>query len=273
MLNVNSLAKIAILVFLSLSLQAQEFRVQLAAYVEKVPFTRFAFSGINNVYMNQDQNGIHRYYIRTSFRNAESAEAARKELVKRGFPHAQIIDIERERTLCGVNCADLNQGSIYTNISTENLYFRSVFFGFNKSSLTYQERKKLDELYEILKNNRSLKAKIYGHADAKGSPEYNIKISKRRARIARHYLVSKGIHCNRLKVEVFGESTPVAINRDIAGNDSPEGRKYNRRVVIAVVDKNNEVISDLVRDSEVPGYLKVNKQILRQQLNYAQIRK
>ena len=114
MLNVNSLAKISILVFLSISLQAQEYRVQLAAYVEKVPFTRFAFSGVNNIYMNQDQNGIHRYYIRTSFRNAESAELARKELVNRGFPHAQIIDIERERSLCGKGCSNLNQGSIYT---------------------------------------------------------------------------------------------------------------------------------------------------------------
>ena len=222
--------------------------------------------------MNQDQNGIHRYYIRTSFRNAESAELARKELVNRGFPHAQIIDIERERSLCGKGCSNLNQGSIYTNISTENLYFRSVFFGFNKSSLAYQEREKLDELYLLLKNNPALKARIYGHADAKGSPRYNIKISTRRARMARHYLVAKGIHCNRLKVEGFGESTPVAINRDSAGNASPEGRKYNRRVVIAIVDNNNEVISDLLRDSDVPGYLKVNKQILRQQLNYARIK-
>jgi len=38
---------------------AQEFRVQLAAYTQNVPFTTFAFSGINNVYKNLDQNGIH----------------------------------------------------------------------------------------------------------------------------------------------------------------------------------------------------------------------
>jgi len=199
------------------------------------------------------------------------AEKTRKELVKRGFTNAQIIDIEREKSLSKAQFAT-NQGTIYTNAATEHLYFRSVFFKFNRSSLTLEAQEKLDDIFSVLVNNPSLKLQIWGHTDAMGSADYNIALSKRRARMARNYLISKGIHAKRLSAMVYGESTPIAINNHMDGSDSPEGRRYNRRVVIAVVNQKGEVINDLERMVEVPPHLRVNKQILRQQLMYARLR-
>ncbi len=46
------------ILLLSLNTSAKEFKVQLAAFVEKAPFTHFVFAGINDVYMNIDQNNI-----------------------------------------------------------------------------------------------------------------------------------------------------------------------------------------------------------------------
>ncbi len=208
--------------------------------------------------------------MRDCYPTIGQAEQARRELIRRGFPNAQIIDIERERNLSGSSSPFHNMGHIYSNISTESLYFRNLFFGFNQSSLNLPTQRELDGLYEILVHNPSLRAFIVGHTDAKGSASYNIKLSKRRARMVRNYLVAKGIHAKRLNATVYGEATPLAINRDLTGKDSPEGRKYNRRVLIAVISQKGEVINDLVRTADVPGHLQVNKQILRQQLMYAQ---
>lgn len=270
MRHFNTMIGIAFLCLCGTQLQAQEYRVQLAAFVDNVPFTHFAFSGINDIYCHIDQNSIHRYYLRDGYYSIEQAEKARKELVRRGFPNAQIIDVVRERNLSGKASPFHNNGRIYSNISTENLYFRNLFFGFNKSSLSLVTQKELDELYEILLHNPSLKAIVVGHTDAKGSAIYNIKLSKRRARMVRNYLVAKGVHANRLQATVYGEATPLAINRDWNGKDSPEGRKFNRRVLVAVINPKGEVINDLVRTSDVPGHLQVNKQILHQQLMHAQ---
>jgi len=260
-------------VFTISSLNAQEYRVQLAAYANEAPFTQFAFAGITDVYKNVDQNTFHRYYLGKSFKTVGQAEMIRKEIVKRGFPNAQIVDMVREKTLCGTSSPFSSMGTIYSNMSTENLYLRTIFFGFDKSSLSVEAMKKLNELSLILENNEYLKAFIIGHTDGKGNPEYNAILSKHRARQAKNYLVSKGISAKRIQAKACGESRPVAINRAIDGEDSPEGRHFNRRVTIAVVNQKGEVINDLVRKSDVPGHLQVNKQILHQQLMHAQAEK
>ena len=90
--------------------------------------------------------------------------------------------------------------------------------------------------------NPDLKVKISGHTDSKGKAEYNIALSKRRARAARNYLISKGIPAYRINAIVFGESTPVKSNINQDGKDSPLGRKYNRRVVVALYDTKGEIV-------------------------------
>ena len=103
----------------------------------------------------------------------------------------------------------------------------------NKSTLTKSAQAELDEVARILKENRRLKILVSGHTDSKGSAEYNIALSKRRARNSRNHLVNKGIKSNRIVAEVFGESFPEKDNLD------EQGRKFNRRVVLAIFDPDN----------------------------------
>jgi len=275
MLNFNDKVVILLCLLLSLnvSLFAQNYRVQIAAFPEQVPFTHFLFSGINDIYANVDQNEINRYYLSENFHSSQDAEEARKILVQRGFNNAQIIDIVKEKSLCEANDPAANQGVIYTNINTEHLYIRHFYFGFGKSSLSLEAQESLDKIFLKLRRNPSLLATIQGHTDATGSPEFNLALSIRRARAARHYLVSKGIHSKKIKVKVFGESTPVAINLSVDGKDEPDGRKYNRRVVVVLTDQHGEVVNDIERMRDVPGHLRINKQTLRQQLIYAELRR
>jgi len=255
------------------SLPAQEFRVQVAAFIKQKPFTYFVYSGVNDVYANMDQNEIHRYYLSEPYSSAEAAEQARRVLVRRGFPNAQIIDMEKEKSLCQPNDPAARQGAIYTNINTEHLYIRNIYFGFDQSNLTLEAKQKLDEVYLKMKRNPLLMAYVQGHTDASGSAASNVKVSKRRAKKVCSYLISKGIHASRLSAKLFGESTPIAINLDSSGGAVPNGQKYNRRAVITLVDQTGEVVNDIERMRDVPGHLRINEQTLRQQIIYADLKK
>lgn len=271
--NTKVLVTLFLFLFLNSSIFAQEYRVQIAAFPEQVPFTHFLFSGINDVYANVDQNEINRYYLSENFYSSQDAAEARKILVQRGFYNAQIIDLVKEKSLCTANDPAAEQGAIYTNINTEHLFIRHFYFGFSESKLSAESKKELNKIYLKLKRNPKLRVFVQGHTDASGSPEFNLALSIRRARAARNYLVGKGIHSGRIDVKVFGESTPVAINISVDGTDEPDGRKYNRRVVIVLTDQHGEVVNDVERMRDVPGHLRINKQTLRQQLIYADLKR
>lgn len=226
----------------SLCLFAQPYRVQLAAYVEKVPFSYFSEAHIFGVYMLTDQNNIYRYYI-GEFRERTEADLLVKEAIKKGFTNAYVIDIEEQRKLCGKPCPYISPSSTYSDESTEVLNLQNVFFGFDQSSLNAESKRRLNKVAAILKANKHLKILISGHTDSRGSARYNIALSKRRARISKSYLINKGIKASRIKAQVFGESVPEKENLDSRGKDDPQGRKFNRRVVLAIYDPSSGQIS------------------------------
>lgn len=228
------------------NLQAKEYKIQLAAFVEKAPFTHFVFAGINDVYMNVDQNNIYRYYLRRIYDDRQQAEQVKAVLISRGFPNAQVVDVEEQMILCGKPCPYTTSTTTFASNETEILQMKAIFFGFDKSVLDLDSQKKLDELYEALIENPDLRVKILGHADSKGNAEYNIALSKRRARATRSYLIANGIPAYRINAIVFGESAPLKSNVTEDGEDSPQGRQYNRRVVVALYDAKGEIVgSDL----------------------------
>jgi len=229
---------------MSFSSIAQQFRVQIAAYVEKVPFSYFSEAEIFGVFMLTDQNNIYRYYI-GEFNDKEEAQRAMAEAIKKGFKHASIIDIEEQKNLCGIPCPYISESSTYSDESTEPLSLTNIFFGFDQATLTAEAKRELDQVAKILKSNTKLKIQVSGHTDSKGSAEYNILLSKRRARNARSYLINKGIKSKRIIAQVFGESNPTEDNLTAKGDDSPRGRKFNRRVVLAIYDpRSNQIILD-----------------------------
>jgi outer membrane protein OmpA-like peptidoglycan-associated protein len=92
---------------------------------------------------------------------------------------------------------------------TPGSFDRTVNFAFNSAELTPEARKELDAVAETL--NRSNVAKldivISGHTDAVGTPEYNQKLSERRAEAARQYLITQhGIEGSRLIAKGYGKS-------------------------------------------------------------------
>jgi len=248
---------LVIIILISLQAKAQDFKVQLAAFIEEVPLTYFSESGIRGTYMLTDQNNIYRYYI-GNYQTREEAEVVHEEMVSKGLEYAQIIDMEEQRALCGTPCPYITSSTTYSGDEAEQLFLRTVYFDFDKAILNEAARQELQILSHILKRNDNYTVHIFGHSDSKGNCKYNLELSLRRARSAKSYLINEGIHHERLETEVFGEGAPVAINHD-NGDDSPDGRKFNRRVVLVIKDEKGEIVNNITDELEVPEHLLVRE--------------
>lgn len=116
------------------------------------------------------------------------------------------------------------------------IVLEGVNFDYDKASLRSDAVPVLNKDAKDLNSTRTVKVKIVGHADAKGTSEYNKELSEQRAESVRNYLVSQGVDSNRLSSEGRGESDPIAPNTTPNGKDNPAGRAQNRRVELHVWD-------------------------------------
>lgn len=137
----------------------------------------------------------------------------------------------------------------------EMLIIRNVFFDFDKYYLKESDKYELDKLIKILKTHDNLMVTLIGHTDSKGSLEYNIALSRNRVIAVKQYLTNNGISQYRIEIEYKGETNPVAINKDDKGKDSPEGRKYNRRVEIDLLNTSSYNIK-VKKEFEIPSNLR-----------------
>jgi outer membrane protein OmpA-like peptidoglycan-associated protein/tetratricopeptide (TPR) repeat protein len=111
------------------------------------------------------------------------------------------------------------------------LVLRNLFFDFNKADLKNESKTELNRAIEILNSYTNVKIQIEGHTDNKGTDEYNLTLSEKRAKAVKEYLILKGFDPNRIvKVIGYGESKPSDTN------DTQEGRDRNRRVEFRLVE-------------------------------------
>ncbi|MBC7381872.1 MAG: OmpA family protein [Bacteroidia bacterium] len=111
-----------------------------------------------------------------------------------------------------------------------------ILFGFNRSDLESAAKQNLDKVISVMQNYPETNIEIQGHTDNKGSDEYNMELSKKRANSVYNYFSQKGISSSRLTVLGYGESLPKY------SNDSKSGQAQNRRVefLIAANEKMKE---------------------------------
>lgn len=100
-----------------------------------------------------------------------------------------------------------------------------VFFATNKSVLTTASRDTLRKQAAWLRENKDINVTVEGHADERGTREYNLALGERRANAAKDYLMTYGISGNRVSVISYGKERPVN-----AGS-SPLAWSQNRRSV------------------------------------------
>ncbi|MDP9206208.1 MAG: OmpA family protein [Gemmatimonadota bacterium] len=98
-----------------------------------------------------------------------------------------------------------------------------VMFQFDRSEISEEGIRLLDQKVEALQKNPSIRVRIEGNADDYGSDEYNMVLSQRRAAVVNRYFTERGIDASRIQIVSYGEEKPVCTDRD-------EGcRSRNRR--------------------------------------------
>lgn len=103
-----------------------------------------------------------------------------------------------------------------------------ILFDVNKAALMDESKTNLTKLAGILNKYKDTEILIEGHTDSDGSNEYNMDLSLRRANSVGAYLTNQKVIATRLHMMGYGEDQPVA------SNDTPAGKKLNRRVEIAI---------------------------------------
>lgn len=98
-----------------------------------------------------------------------------------------------------------------------------INFDTSKSTIKSSSRPYLDEVADILIMT-GMCVEIKGHTDSTGSDEFNMQLSKQRALAVVKYLADRGVKWEKMSYSYYGESEPLVTN------DTPEGRKVNRRV-------------------------------------------
>lgn len=235
------------MLLITTNLNAQNYRVQVATYDTGVPSNYFSAAGLDNVIQEIDVNGFYRYYKKKNYATQNEAIKAQEEAISKGFENASVIDLEKLREECSSPC-----GSGYYS----GLVVGMIFFDFDKDFLRGKSKDELDVLHQILTDNPAFNVVIDAHTDSKGTDEYNINLSQRRANSAKKYLIARGITSSRITTSINGEKAPIAKNATTDGKDLPEGRQYNRRVEFVLKDADNSVRSDMVEEVPIPDYLK-----------------
>ncbi len=105
-----------------------------------------------------------------------------------------------------------------------------VYYDLDKSNIRADQRPQLEKQATWLKKFPATRVSIEGHADERGTREYNLALGERRANAARDFLVALGVNPGRIKSVSYGKERPVAL-----GHEESSWRQ-NRRAVSVVVD-------------------------------------
>ncbi|GAA4067802.1 OmpA family protein [Flavobacterium cheonanense] len=116
-------------------------------------------------------------------------------------------------------------------VTPTEIILKPIYFEFDKSNITQEGAFELDKLVQVMKNNDKLVIYAKSHTDRRGSDDYNMTLSERRAQATVQYVISKGISAERISGKGFGESEPkVACDKC-----TEEEHSQNRRSEFLIV--------------------------------------
>lgn len=116
-------------------------------------------------------------------------------------------------------------------ITEDAIVIENIFFEFNKATLMAESELSLNKIVEVLEQFPNMKLALEAHTDTKGSQNYNLPLSDKRAKAAYDYLVKKGISKDRLTSKGFGKANPVVK----CSKCSTEEDQKNRRVEFKIL--------------------------------------
>lgn len=128
----------------------------------------------------------------------------------------------------------------------------NIFYDFDKATLRPESRTALDEMVLVMNENPNITIELAAHTDRKGSEEYNINLSKRRAQSVIDYLVEAGISPDRLQSQGYGKSRPKTITKKLAREfpQFAEGIILTPEYIETLTPENQEIADQINRRTE-----------------------
>ena len=117
-------------------------------------------------------------------------------------------------------------------IVNEKIVLNAIKFDYDKHNIKPQAAFELDKLVAVMKKYPLMEVKIESHTDHRGTPKYNMELSKKRAASTKEYIISKGIDSARLSSQGFGKTKPLV---NCGANCSKEDNSKNRRSEFIII--------------------------------------
>ena len=135
---------------------------------------------------------------------------------------------------------------------TKPVVIDNIFYDFDRATLRPESKAALDEMAQVLRDNPNVTIEMASHTDRKGTDEYNIDLSSRRARSVIDYLISVGISPDRLQSQGYGESRPKKITKKLAREHPQfkEGDVLTEEYILQLSPEDQEVADQINRRTE-----------------------
>lgn len=135
---------------------------------------------------------------------------------------------------------------------TKPVVIDNIFYDFDKASLRPESKKALDEMVQVMTDNPNITIEMASHTDRKGTDEYNINLSQRRAKSVTDYLVEHGVKADRLQSMGYGESRPKTITKKLARlyPQFKEGQVLSADFIETLSPEDQEVADQINRRTE-----------------------
>lgn len=124
----------------------------------------------------------------------------------------------------------------------------NIFYDFDRATLRPESKEALDELATLLHDNPNITIEMTSHTDRKGSDEYNIDLSHRRAKSVVDYLIEAGISSDRLQYQGYGRTRPKTVTKRVARlyPQFKEGDVLTEEFILALPDEADQEAADQI---------------------------
>ncbi|GEC78344.1 OmpA family protein [Flavobacterium aquatile] len=154
----------------------------------------------NNIIATETSNGNGEVKFKVECDKAYTIQASKDGFEGNTFPVAKTKGGETKIT------AALQPIDVI--VTPTEIILKPVYFEYNKSNITQEGAFELDKLVQVMKNNDQIVIMVKAHTDSRGTDQYNLDLSDRRAKSTVQYVISKGISASRISGKGYGESEP-----------------------------------------------------------------
>ena len=135
---------------------------------------------------------------------------------------------------------------------TKPVVIDNIFYDFYLATLRPVSKTALDEMAQLLRDNPNVTIEMASHTDRKGTDEYNLDLSHRRAKSVIDYLIEAGINPDRLQHQGYGESRPKTITKKLAREypQFKEGDVLTEEYISSLSEEDQEAADQINRRTE-----------------------